>query len=223
MSVAAPTIVEQVTALEAGMAAQAPAEILQAFGQEQADLAARGVPDGVAGPGTTMPDGELLDVDGQATTLAAARDGRPAVVVFYRGAWCPYCNLTLRAYQDQLVPALADAGVALIAVSPQKPDGSLTMQEKHSLTYVVLSDSGNKVAGELGILSPEPTDAAREATAAFGVDVAAGNGDGTDTVPMPSVVLVDAGGTIRWIDVHSNYATRTEPQAIIDAVGAMTD
>lgn len=223
MSAAAPTIVEQVAALEAGIAAQAPPEVLQVFGQEQADLVAGGVPEGVAATGTPMPDAELVDGDGQPTTLAAARDGRPAVVVFYRGAWCPYCNLTLRAYQDQLVPALADAGVALIAISPQKPDGSLTMQEKHSLAYAVLSDSGNKLAGSLGILSPEPTDASREAYAAFGVDVAAGNGDGTDIVPMPTVVLVDAGGTIRWIDVHPSYATRTEPQAILDAVGAMTD
>jgi peroxiredoxin len=68
-----------------------------------------------------LPDAELLDAHGQLTTPTAARDGKPAVVVFYRGAWCPYCNLTLRTYQEQLVGPLADRGAVLIAVSPQRP------------------------------------------------------------------------------------------------------
>jgi peroxiredoxin len=220
VSAAAPTIAEQVEVMNAGMAAQAPAEILQVFGEEQAGLDAGGVPADAAGAGAAMPDGDLLDVDGAATTLAQARGGKPAVVIFYRGAWCPYCNLTLKAYQDQLVPALADTGYALIAISPQKPDGSLTMQEKHALTFTVLSDPGNALAGQLGILSPETSDASREAAAAFGIDVAAANADGTDRVPMPTTVLVDAGGTIAWIDIHPNYATRTEPQQILDAIAA---
>ena len=104
-----------------------------------------------------MPDGELLDVQGVPTTLAQVRAGRPAVVVFYRGAWCPYCNLALRTYQAELVPALAARGVELIAVSPQKPDGSLTMAETNKLTFSVVSDPGNQLASALGILSgPEP-------------------------------------------------------------------
>jgi peroxiredoxin len=220
VSSAAPTIAEQVEVLNAGMAAQAPAEILQVFGEEQAGLDAGGVPEGVAGAGAAMPDAELLDVDGAATTLEAARGGQPAVVIFYRGEWCPYCNLALRAYQDQLVPGLGGTGYGMIAISPQKPDGSLTMKEKHSLSYTVLSDPGNQIAGQLGILSPESSDASREAAAAFGIDVAAANADGTDRVPMPTTVLVGADGTIQWIDVHPNYSTRSEPQQILDAIAA---
>jgi peroxiredoxin len=212
-----PTLAEQVATLEAGLAAQAPAEVLAPFAAEQAALEAAGLPEGIPAPGTPMPDGKLVDVHGRATTLEQARGGQPAVVVFYRGAWCPYCNLTLRTYERQLVAPLAANGVALIAISPQTPDGSLSMQETNELSYTVLSDPGNQIAGQLGILTATSDDA-RASQAALGIDVAGGNADGTDTVPMPTVVIVDADGTIRWIDVHPNYARRTEPAEILEAV-----
>lgn len=199
------------------MAAQAPAEILGAFGAEQTGLATAGVPARVATAGALMPDGDLLDAHGQATTLARAREGRPAVVVFYRGAWCPYCNLALRTYQQQLLPPLSERDVALIAVSPQKPDGSLTMQETNELTYTVLSDPGNQIATGLGILTV-PSEDAGKTQAALGLDVAAGNADATNSLPMPTVVLVDQAGVITWIDVHPDYSTRTEIADILDAV-----
>jgi peroxiredoxin len=220
MTVTAQTIAEQVDALQAGLRDKAPAEILDVFHDEQADLAMAGAPAGLLEPGAPMPDGALLDVHGAATTLADARGDRPAVVVYYRGAWCPYCNLALRAYQDQLVGPLAELGLTLIAISPQRPDGSLTMQETNSLTFTVLSDPGNQIASQLGVLSPPRSDEARAAAAAFGVDVAAVNADGTDAVPMPTTVIVAADGTIRWIDVHPDYSSRTEPQAILDAIDA---
>jgi peroxiredoxin len=211
------TIAEQSAALRAGFALKAPARIVDAFAAEQANLDAAGLPQGIAEPGTPMPDAKLLDVHGAATTLAEARWGQAAVVVFYRGDWCPYCNLTLRTYQQHLVPALAARDLSLIAISPQKPDGSLTMQEANKLTFTVLSDPGNQIAGQLGSLSTPP-DAVREAQAGLGVDVAAGNADGTHTLPMPTVVLIDADGLIRWIDVHPNYTTRTEVPEILAAV-----
>jgi peroxiredoxin len=209
------TIAERVSTLKADLAEQAPAELLAAFTDEQAVLGAAGVPAGVLTAGMPMPDGKLLDVDGEPTTLAEARGDQRAVVVFYRGAWCPYCNLTLRAYEEQLVPTLNGLGVRLIAISPQKPDGALTMRESNRLTYTVLSDPGNQIAGRLGILNPPRSAAARAAALALGSDVAATNGDGTDTVPMPTTVIVDTDGTIRWIDVHPDYTTRTEAHEII--------
>ncbi len=93
----APTIAEQVAVMTQEMAAQVPAELLVPFVEEQTGLAAAGRPAGIPAPGTAMPDGNLLDVHGDPTTLDGARGGRAAVVVFYRGAWCPYCNLALRA------------------------------------------------------------------------------------------------------------------------------
>jgi peroxiredoxin len=214
-----PSIAEQVGVLQTQMASQAPAEVLAPFQAEQDDLDAAGVPDKAAEPGTAMPDGGLVDAHGRATTLEQARAGQPAVVVFYRGAWCPFCNIALRAYQSQLLPTLTARGVKLVAISPQKPDGSLTAAETNELTFEVLSDAGNQIAGQLGILT-RPTDGARASQRALGLDLTAANGDGTDTLPMPTTVLVDAGGVIRWIDVHPNYTTRSEAADILAAVDA---
>jgi len=107
--------------------------------------------------------------------------------------------------------------VALIAISPQKPDRSLSMHEKHALTYAVVSDPGNQIAGQLGILTA-PSEAARQTQVAHGLDLTAINADGTTAIPMPTVVIIDGAGTIRWIDVHPNYTTRTEPGQILDAL-----
>jgi peroxiredoxin len=184
-------------------------------------LDARGVPELVLMPGSVMPDGDLLDVHGAPTSLARLRDGRPAVVVFYRGAWCPYCNLALRTYQAELVPALASRGVELIAVSPQKPDGSLTSAESNELTFSVASDPGNQIATALGILT-EPSPESIAAQAKLGLDLTEMNADGGKALPMPTAVVVDASGTIRWIDVHPNYTTRSEVPAILAAVDAVS-
>ena len=123
------TIAEQVADYHRASAGQLPAEVAGAFAAEQRDLAAAGEPSGVAQPGARLPDGELLDAGGQPTTLAQNLGGKPAVIVFYRGGWCPYCNIALRTYQAQLVPALAERGIGLVAISPQAPDGSLSTKE----------------------------------------------------------------------------------------------
>jgi peroxiredoxin len=188
-----------------------------AFSREQAHLAAAGLPSGIAAAGSTLPDAELLDTDGSTTTLYAATGDRPAVVVFYRGAWCPYCNITLATYQGQLVPALTDRNIGLIAISPQNPDGSLSMQQKHDLTFTVLSDPGSTLARHLGILTGPSADA-RAAQLQLGMDLTAINADGTTTLPMPTTLSMDAAHVINWIDVHPDYTTRSEPAEILAAV-----
>jgi len=211
------TIADQVSGLHEHMAGHAPADVLQALTSEQAALNAGGIPASVLRPGSRLPDAGLLDAHGKSTTLTTARKHRPSVVVFYRGAWCPYCNITLRTYQAQLMPELTRRGIELIAISPQKPDGSLSMQETNELSFTVLSDPGNQIAGTLGILTA-PSDAAAKAQATMGLDVAEHNADGSKTIPMPTVIVLDEDGVIRWIDVHPNYTTRTEAQQILAAV-----
>ena len=211
------TIAEQVASLHRASAGQLPAEVAEAFAAEQRDLAAAGHPSGVAEPGSRLPDGELLDVAGQPATLAETLGGKPAVIVFYRGGWCPYCNIALRTYQAQLVPALAERGISMIAISPQTPDGSLSTKESKELTFTVLSDPGNQIAGQLGILTA-PSDGTRAAQLQLGLDLTQVNADGTTALPMPTVVIADADGVIRWIDVHLDYTTRTEPGQVLQAV-----
>jgi peroxiredoxin len=214
------TIAQQVSTLVETLAAQPPNEVMGAFTREQAELAAKGVPDGVIEVGAKLPDAEMLDPHGAVTTLYEALGDEVAVLVFYRGAWCPYCNIALNAYQADLLPDLARRGVALVAVSPQAPDGSLGTTEKNSLTFTVLSDPANQVARAVGILTA-PSAEARAAQLELGLDLAAINADGTTALPMPTTIILDAGHVVRWIDVHADYTTRSEPDQVLAALDAL--
>jgi peroxiredoxin len=119
-----------------------------------------------------------------------------------------------------LIPELARRGVALVAISPQTPDGSLSMQEKNELTFTVLSDPGNRVAKEIGILTA-PSAEAHAAQLELGLDLSAVNADGTTGLPMPTTVIVDTDRVVRWVDVHPNYNTRSEPDQILAALDAV--
>ena len=211
------TIADQVAEMRANPARPIPVDIAAAFATWVAHLTAEGVPPGAAKPDHALPDTPMLDVHGAATSLYAVTAGRPAVIVFYRGGWCPYCNIALRTYQAELVPALATRGISLIAISPQTADGSLSSQETKELTFTVLSDPGNQLARQLGILTA-PSEGARQAQLQIGLDLTHVNADGTTGLPMPTVIIADAAGTIRWIDVHRDYTTRTEPEQVLQAI-----
>jgi peroxiredoxin len=210
-------IADRVAEMHAAMAKEPPNEAMGAFSREQAALAAAGAPTGVARPGTQIGDADLLDAHGASASLHKAAGDGTAVLVFYRGVWCPYCNVALSTYQQHLLPALTERGVRLVAISPQAPDGSLSMQEKHDLAFTVLSDPGNGIAHTLGILT-QPTDEARAAQLELGLDLTAVNADGTTGIPMPTMAILDAGHVLRWIDVHPDYTTRTEPAQVLDAL-----
>jgi peroxiredoxin len=214
------TIAQQVSTLVETLAAQPPNEVMGAFTREQAELAAKGLPDGLVEVGAKLPDAEMLDPHGAVTTLYEALGDEVAVLVFYRGGWCPYCNIALNAYQANLAPDLAHRGVALVAVSPQAPDGSLGTTEKNNLTFTVLSDPANQVARTVGILTA-PSAEARAAQLELGLDLAAVNADGTTGLPMPTTIILDAGHVVRWIDVHPDYTTRSEPDQVLAALDAL--
>ncbi len=213
------TIAEQVSRLAETTATQPPDDIMGAFTREQADLAARGRPAGVIEVGAMLPDAELLDPHGASTSLYGALGDRMSVLVFYRGAWCPYCNIALNTYQRELVPELAGRGMGLVAISPQIPDGSLTIVEKNELTFRVLSDPGNQVAKVVGILTA-PSEEARAAQLQLGLDLTDVNADGTTGLPVPTTIIVDANRVVRWVDVHPDYTTRSEPGEILAALDA---
>jgi peroxiredoxin len=188
------------------------------FAREQA--APAGLGPKVAAVGTPFPDGKLLSATGEPVTLREILADRPGVIIFYRGAWCPYCNIALNRYRIDLAEPLARRGISVVAVSPQHPDGSMTMQEKHNLEFPVLSDPGNQLAGPLGILT-EPSPEGRRTQPAHGLDLTEINADGTTALPMPTTAIVDGGYLLRWIDVHPDYSTRTEPGQILHALDVL--
>ena len=135
-----------------GLTDLAPAELLDVFAAEQVRLEATTDRTGTVQVGDVVPDVTLPDAHGKPVQLADLVADGPAVVVFYRGAWCPYCNVALKAYQDEVLPTLEALNVPLVAVSPQGPDGSLTIAEKNALAFPVLTDQGSALARQLGLV-----------------------------------------------------------------------
>lgn len=202
---------------ETGDESDKTAALLEVFSAEQLALEAAGTPASVAAPGVRVPTVSLLDIDGSQLTSDDLLADTPAVLVFYRGAWCPYCNTALRAYDKDLAPALRARGVQLIAISPQTPDGSMSSSEANELSFRVVSDPGNQLAAAFGILT-RPSTEAQSAQLSLGLDLREVNADGTVGLPMPTVAIIDGDRLLRWIDVQPNYAKRTEPGAILHAV-----
>ena len=211
------SISEQVGEFNVGFTTQIGPDLSAVFDREQQDLKSTGVPVDAVAVGDIVPDAQLVGLDGQIVNLISVTAGRPAVLVFYRGAWCPYCNITLRTYERDLRPELDRLGVALVAISPQTPDGSTAAVQGGELNFPVLSDPSNAFVRALGIVT-EPSAAARVAHTELGFDVADSNADATAGIPFPTVIIVDADRTVRFVDVHVDYTTRTEVPSILLAV-----
>jgi peroxiredoxin len=138
------------------------------------------------------------------------------VINFYRGGWCPFCSLELKAYQN-LLPEIKAAGGILVGISPEAPDHSLSTAEKFALEFEVLSDWSNDVAGKYGLVF-ELEPAIREIYTSFGFELPKINGDDSWTLPIPAVYVVDQDGTVVWADVNANYTERAEPADVLQAL-----
>ena len=187
------------------------------FASDQAALAAGGVPAGAVSVGDRLAPFSLPDATGLTRTLDELTADGLAVVVFYRGGWCPYCNLTLRTYQRDLLPELDAHSARLIAISPETPDASLTTQEKAQLSYTILSDPGAELASALGITF-EPSEEGLAAQRALGVDIRSTRADNGTVLPMPTVLIVDRDHIVRFVDIHPDYTGRTEVNDILTAL-----
>lgn len=167
------------------------------------------------------PDFTLPDALGQSVTLSQLFTQGPVIIIFYRGEWCPYCNLELRAYQKAL-PRFQELGATLVAISPQTPDHSLSTKEKHELAFAVLSDMGNGVAREYGLAFPLD-EAGRALHAQMGADLPAYNGDDSWELPVTGTFLVDQSRTVRLASVDPNFFHRLDPSVVIARLKELKD
>jgi peroxiredoxin len=164
--------------------------------------------------GDKLPSFALSDALGKEVKSEELLKKGPILITFYRGEWCPFCNLALRSLQLNLDKIQAK-GVTLVAISPELPNGSLSTTEKNELKFPVLSDLGNKFARELGIIFPMP-DSLRPTFKAFGHDLVARNGDDSFEVPVPAALLVDGKGTVRNTYINPRYWERIEPSTALE-------
>lgn len=140
------------------------------------------------------------------------KDG-PVVLIWYRGGWCPYCNVQLMEMQKYL-PEIQSLGANLVAISPEQPDSSLSTKEKGKLDYYVLSDLGNKVAREYGIVYTLPEVVQKQFEGRLDVD--AYNKDTKKELPLGAAYVIDKNGKITYAFLDSDYKKRAEPEKIIE-------
>jgi peroxiredoxin len=189
-------------------------DVLDMIDVTTTDLIATGIADKAVKAGNAAPDFNLPDHLGNNVALQNLLSHGPVILVFYRGSWCPYCNLELRAYQREL-PRIQKLGASLLAVSPMLPDESLSMSEKNDLAYPVLSDQGNKVAAAFGLVFEVDARIQAMYVERLGNDLPKLNGDESFTLPLPATYVIGTDGTVIYAHVDADYRLRADPADVL--------
>lgn len=160
--------------------------------------------------GATIPDIAVTTIDGDPFDLMAAVKAQPTVLVYYRGGWCPFCNMQLASLQ-QIEPTLKEIGYQIIAISADRPSSLLPTLDRHALTYTLLSDSTMAGAKALGIAWKD-TRGGRKLERASGMD--------HHILPVPAVIILDRKGVIQFLYANPNYRVRLDGDNLLDAARA---
>jgi len=215
-----PELRSQIQELEQSLPPLTPEQSLL-LEKAAAQLALSGIADQALKAGAQAPDLTLPNAVGRSVHLETALENGPVVLTFYRGIWCPYCSLQLRAYQ-KILPEILRLGGSLMAVSPQSPDKSQATLLKNFLQYEVLSDLGNAVARQYGLVYQVP-EWVRSTYLSFGTNLPAFNGDSSWELPIPGTFVIGAGRRILLAYADSDPRNRLEPAAILEALQVVAE
>lgn len=193
-----------------------PDEVLKIILEATEKLAQSGITNNSLKVGDKVPSFSLPGVNGKSVSSIQLLEKGPLIINFYRGGWCPYCDLELKAYQE-ILPEIKKLDAQLIAISPNLPDKSLSTTEKKSLTFEVLSDVGNKAAREFGLVFTLD-DKLRPIYKQFGINIPEDNGDDSYELPVPATYVVNSDGTIVLAFVDADYTKRLEPEEVVKAL-----
>ena len=213
------TLKAELDAFRSEFMSNAPPQVREAMTSADMELAASGISRRAVKAGNRVPEFRLPDARGGQVRLRELLAKGPVVVSFYRGGWCPYCNLELRALQNAL-PAIKLLGAELVAISPQSPDESLSTAEKNALAFPVLSDDGSATAKAYGIAFPLAEEL-RPIYKRFGHALPDKNGDDSWVLPIPATYVIETTGTVVLAFVDVDYRNRLEPAEIISALGCL--
>ena len=193
-----------------------PAEILSIMDNATAQLVENGIITKVIKLGAKFPEATLINSKGKNVSLASIAGNSPLVISFYRGGWCPYCSIQLKAIQKAL-PDIAAKGAKLVAITPETPDNSLSTEEKNALEFDVLSDIDNKLAKELGLVFQLPK-SVQDIYNQFGLDIEKHNGNADFELPMPATFVIDREKKVTYRFVNEDYTKRAEITDILNAL-----
>jgi peroxiredoxin/predicted ester cyclase len=209
---------QQLDAKKAAFEEMAPAEKIAMYQEGIDEVSASGIYDRAKKVGDAAPDFGLTNQVGETVRLSELLRKGPVVLTWYRGGWCPYCNLTLAALQKAL-PQFQALGATLVALTPELPDHSLQTAEKNALEFEVLSDVGQKVAREYGVVFKMSDDVAA-AMRSF-AKTHERNGDESDELPLSATYVINTDGEITYAFLDAEYRNRAEPSRLVDALQAI--
>ncbi len=207
------SLAQQITEFDLQKAASLPAEILQTMDETTRSLKASALESQGLKSGDRAADFELPNHHGETRKLGDYLANSPVVLTFYRGGWCPYCNMELNALQKAL-PDIQQAGAVLVAVSPETPDHSLSTREKNELAFDILYDKGNLVANNYGLVFELP-EVLRPIYDKLGIDIPEFNGDDSFEIPVPATYIISQEGEILYHFIDADYTKRSEPDEIV--------
>jgi len=204
-----------------------PADLSALIEQGAGEISALDIADRALRVGDAAPDFKLNNQRGEERTLAEYQRRGDVVVTFYRGVWCPYCNLQIKEYADR-IDEIAGAGAALVAITPEKPDALAAHRANGvadevlegaptSVPFDILHDQENRVASAFGLTFELP-ESHRKLLQMLKVDVVAANGDGSYTFPDPATFVIRRSGQVAWAFVPNNYRRRAEVNDIVHAL-----
>jgi len=216
----ADTLKEQLEARSAESAGKIDPAVRAEFAKGIEAVAGSGIVEKARQVGDKAPDFTLRNATGDKVSLADLLEDGPVVLTWYRGGWCPYCNLALAAFQREL-PAIRKAGATLVALTPELPDKSLDTKRKSELEFEVLTDRNHRVAERYGIVF-ELTPEVRKLYKDF-FDLTEFNGKeaGDDRLPLAATYVIDTDGTIRWAFLDADYRKRAEPADVVEFLEEM--
>lgn len=192
-----------------------PAEKWAIMERSTNELKERSLQKKAKGKGDILPSFNLPNINGKNISLEDFQNDF-LIISFYRGGWCPFCNMELRALQN-ILPQLKDFNAGLVAISPETPDNSLSTSEKNELSFSVLSDINNEYAQSLGLVFQLPEDL-REVYHSFNINVDKHNNNKDYELPMPATYIVNRNREIIHSFVPEDYTERLEPSIIIDVL-----
>ena len=214
-----PTLAEQTEKAANEFIAALPKDAQKIVGKSFEKLLASDIAKDAVNVGDKAHDFSLPNVKGGNIRLYQALEKGSVVLSFYRGGWCPFCNLEFKALQEHL-PEMKALGASLIGISPETPDNSLSTVEKHQLQFDVLSDVGNVVAHEYGLIMTVYEEV-RPLYLDWGLNIPRVNGDDSWELPVPATYVIDMDGIVRAAHVDKDYTKRMEPADIVAALRAI--
>ena len=190
----------------------APPAVVEVMHRVTDELIASGQAERALRAGDRAPSFALPDPDGKPVSSADLLAKGPLVVTFYRGAWCPYCNLDLQALEEAR-PDIEARGATLVAISQQTAPNSRKSQQTNKLGFTILSDKGGELAAKFGIRWKMPEDL-QQIHKQLGADLPAFNGEGSWTLPMPARYVIGQDGVVAYAEINPDYTRRPEPSDI---------